>query len=235
MEKKLLYLKVKEQIEQSISSGELRPGDRLPSEPELARKFEVSRPTLREALKMLQREKVLISRNGVGTYVSSQTDFILNPLNKLQSLGQMIKNGGYVVSETDVRQYTREPEDDWKALLNIEEPVVVLERSRTADSRKVAFYYNIFPQSLAADHFSDGFSGAIFDYLRSRMGISISYAITEISALNRDNEMDRKAEDVLGSQIVLLKQLHYDDADKPVFYSFDYLKTDVIKLYMKRD
>lgn len=58
----MLYLRVKEEIERSINEGELKPGDKLPSEPELAKKFEVSRPTLREALKMLQREKVLISK-----------------------------------------------------------------------------------------------------------------------------------------------------------------------------
>lgn len=235
MEKKLLYLKVKEEIERIIQVGELQPGERLPSEPELAKKFNVSRPTLREALKMLQREKVLISKNGVGTYVNSRTDFIINPLNKLQSLGQMIKNEGYVESESNVKIYTRGPEEDWKKQLQIDEPVVVLERSRTADGNKVAFYYNIFPQSLAGNHFDEGFSGAIFDFLENKMGIRIAWALTEICALSASNEMDRKAVEMLGSEIVLLKQLHFDEEDRPVFYSLDYLKNSVFKLFVKRE
>ncbi|WP_165972195.1 GntR family transcriptional regulator [Paenibacillus piri] len=235
MEKKLLYLKVKEEIERIIKAGELQPGERLPSEPELAKQFNVSRPTLREALKMLQREKVLISKNGVGTYVNSRPDFIMNPLSRLQSLGQMIKNEGYVESESNVKIYTREPEEAWKQQLLTDEPVVILERSRTADGNKVAFYYNIFPQSLAANHFEQGFSGAIFDFLKNKMGIGIAYAVTEICVLNSSNEMDRKAVEMLGDDIILLKQLHFDEADRPVFYSMDYLKNSVFKLFIKRE
>ncbi|MGQ7886071.1 GntR family transcriptional regulator [Paenibacillus sp. WC2504] len=237
MEKKLLYLRVKEEIERSINEGELKPGDKLPSEPELAKKYEVSRPTLREALKMLQREKVLISRNGVGTYVNNRPDFIINPLSKLQSVGQMIKNEGYIESELDIKIYTREPEEDWKKQLQIddEEKVVILERSRTANGKKVAFYYNIFPQSLVAGHFEGEFSGAIFDFLKSKMGINIAYAITEICALSSSEEMDQNAVNVLGNEILLLKQLHFDEDDRPVFYSLDYLKNSVFKFFIKRE
>ncbi|SFL23491.1 GntR family transcriptional regulator [Paenibacillus sp. 1_12] len=235
MEKKLLYLKIKEEIEKIIREGEFKPGDRLPSEPELAKKFDVSRSTLREALKLLQREKILISKNGVGTYVNNRSDFITNPLSKLQSLGQMIQNEGYVESESDVKIYTSDQEADWKKQLAIDEPVVILERSRTADDKKVAFYYNIFPQSLAKHYFDDGFSGAIFDFLKSKLGINIAYAITEICAINSSNERDQKAIQMLGNEIVLLKQLHFDDADHPVFYSLDYLKNSVFKLMIKRE
>jgi GntR family transcriptional regulator len=235
VEKKLRYLKIKEDIERSISKGELKPGERLPSEPELAKILNVSRPTLREALKMLQREKVLISKNGVGTYVNNRSKFIINPLSKLQSLGQMIRNEGYVESESDVRIFTCEPVAEWKEQLAIDEPVVILERSRTADGNKVAFYYNIFPQSLAQNQFDEGFTGAIFDFLQSKMGISIAYARTEICALSSSNELDCKAIELLGSEIVLLKQLHFDDGDNPIFYSLDYLKNSVFKLFMIRE
>ncbi|MZQ86642.1 GntR family transcriptional regulator [Paenibacillus sp. 5J-6] len=237
MEKKLLYLRVKEEIERSINEGELKPGDKLPSEPELAKKYEVSRPTLREALKMLQREKVLISKNGVGTYVNNRPDFIINPLSKLQSVGQMIKNEGYIESELDIKIYTREPEEDWRKQLQIDEDekVVILERSRTANGKKVAFYYNIFPQSLVAGHFEGEFSGAIFDFLKSKMGINIAYAITEICALSSSEEMDQNAVKVLGNEILLLKQLHFDEEDRPVFYSLDYLKNSVFKFFIKRE
>lgn len=235
MEKKLLYIRIKEEIERRIQAGEIKPGEKLPSEPALAKEFEVSRPTLREALKMLQREGTLLSKNGVGTYVNERSSQIVNPLNKLRSLGEMIKNVGYRDSETDVKVYASEAEPEWSEKLGTDEPVVILERTRTADDAKVAFYYNIFPKEIAADHFADGFSGAIFDFLRDRLGIRISYAMTEICAVGEENPRDRKAGEVLGSGLLLLKQLHFDENDRPVFYSLDYLKNSSFKLFIVRD
>ncbi|MCC3372559.1 GntR family transcriptional regulator [Cohnella sp. REN36] len=235
MEKKLRYIRIKEEIERRINAGELQPGEKLPSEPELAKAFEVSRPTLRESLKMLQREGILISKNGVGTYVNERPSTIFNPLNKLRSLGEMIKSVGFRESETDVKIYTRAAEPEWLEKLRTDDPVVVLERIRTADGQKVAFYYNILPREIAADHFEAGFSGAIFDFLRSKLGIRIAYAMTEICAVGGAGERDRKAAEVLGGELLLLKQLHFDEEDRPVFYSLDYLKSSAFQLFVKRD
>ena len=58
------------QIEKLILSGVLRDGDRLPGERELAQKFDISRPILREALKELEGRGLLVSRHGEGTFVA---------------------------------------------------------------------------------------------------------------------------------------------------------------------
>lgn len=235
MEKKLLYLRVKEEIERRIMDGEIQPGEKLPSEPLLAKEFEVSRPTLRESLKMLQREGVLISKNGVGTYVNERPSAIMNQLNKLSSLGAMIKKVGFKESEANVHVYERDPDPEWQEKLQTEEPVVVLERTRTADDQKVAFYYNIFPRHIAGAHFENGFSGAIFDFLHAKLGIRVSHALTEICAVGTVDERDLKAAELLGSDLILLKQLHFSDDDQPIFYSLDYLKSSAFKLYVRRD
>jgi GntR family transcriptional regulator, transcriptional repressor for pyruvate dehydrogenase complex len=58
-------------IRQMISSGDLRPGDRLPPEQELADQLGVSRGSLREAVRALSQINVLDVRRGDGTYVTS--------------------------------------------------------------------------------------------------------------------------------------------------------------------
>jgi len=63
-------VKVAEQIIERIEVGDLRPGDKLPSEHELAEKMEVSRPSVREALSGLQALEVVDTKIGSGTYVS---------------------------------------------------------------------------------------------------------------------------------------------------------------------
>jgi len=58
-------------IKDMISSGRLGPGDRLPREPELAAQLNVSRNSLREAVRALTHVRVLTTRQGDGTYVTS--------------------------------------------------------------------------------------------------------------------------------------------------------------------
>jgi GntR family transcriptional repressor for pyruvate dehydrogenase complex len=60
-----------EKIRAMITSGELRPGDRLPSEAELGAQLGLSRSSLREAVKALSMINVLDVRRGDGTYVTS--------------------------------------------------------------------------------------------------------------------------------------------------------------------
>jgi GntR family transcriptional repressor for pyruvate dehydrogenase complex len=61
---------VVERIEVLVLQGILRPGDRLPGERELAAEVDVSRPILREALKILEERGLIVSRQGEGTFVA---------------------------------------------------------------------------------------------------------------------------------------------------------------------
>ena len=56
-------------LREMIHQGELRPGDRLPPERDLAKMFGVSRPTLRAAIRSLAAVGALQSRQGAGTFV----------------------------------------------------------------------------------------------------------------------------------------------------------------------
>ena len=67
------------QVEQLILRGILRPGERLPSERELAEKLAVSRPSLREALSELQGSGLLTSRAGAGIFVAEVLGSAFSP------------------------------------------------------------------------------------------------------------------------------------------------------------
>lgn len=67
-----LYVKVAEQISKLVSEGELKAGDRLPSERVLAEKIGVSRPTIREAMIALEIAGIIEIRTGSGIYVLDQ-------------------------------------------------------------------------------------------------------------------------------------------------------------------
>ena len=66
-----LTLQVVDHIRELIASGQLRPGDRLPAERELARELKISRASLRAGIGFLAAIGILKSRHGAGTFVSS--------------------------------------------------------------------------------------------------------------------------------------------------------------------
>lgn len=73
-----------EQIKALIARGELKPGERIPSERELAVMLGVSRPSVREAIMVLEAMGFLESRQGGGTFVRPLTETsILDPLARL--------------------------------------------------------------------------------------------------------------------------------------------------------
>ncbi|MBO2449505.1 FadR family transcriptional regulator [Actinomadura barringtoniae] len=66
-----------EKIKAMIISGEIRPGERLPREPDLAERLGVGRNTLREAVRALIAMQILVIKRGDGTYVSSLEPHLL--------------------------------------------------------------------------------------------------------------------------------------------------------------
>lgn len=75
-----------QQLETMILEGSLLPGQKLPPERELAKQFEVSRPSLREAIQKLEAKGLVYRRQGGGTYVHNQLQSALaDPLFQLIS------------------------------------------------------------------------------------------------------------------------------------------------------
>jgi DNA-binding FadR family transcriptional regulator len=73
-----LYEQIVGQIRDQIASGGLAPGARLPSERNLARAFEVSRPSIREAVAELQNEGLVVTRHGAGSFIAENAMRLLS-------------------------------------------------------------------------------------------------------------------------------------------------------------
>jgi len=101
-----IYEQIAEQIEQLILNGELRSGDRLPTERELAEQFQASRTAVREAMKTLAQKGLVDMRPGRGTIVIDGTSKAMR-----HSLGLMMKVGqaGSSTNLVEVREIL-EPE-----------------------------------------------------------------------------------------------------------------------------
>ncbi len=83
-----LYTKIVEQIQRRILAGELKVGDHLPPERELAEQFQVSRTAVREAVKALSEKGLVQVFPGKGTFITNGTSQAVR-----QSLGMLMKIG----------------------------------------------------------------------------------------------------------------------------------------------
>src|SRR5271156_5465699 len=83
-----LYEQIVQQIEDSIFKGDLKGGDQLPAERDLAQQFGVSRTAVREAMKTLREKGLVEAYPGRGTFVTNETARSIQ-----QTLDRMIRSG----------------------------------------------------------------------------------------------------------------------------------------------
>jgi len=232
----LLYLSVREQLENMIKEGVFQEGEKLPSEPLLSKQLNVSRSTLREAIKILQIQGFLDSRNGIGTYVKKYNEVFKSSLNILQSTEEMISHSGIQATQADMKVYKRKSLPEWQEKLKDSgKDVTIIERIRRSDDLDVAYTFNVFSQAISGNHFDEGLSGSLLHFLKDRLGIAIQYTHSEICMPRGENIFDEKAIHQLGEKTLLLKQLHFDASDNPIFYSYDYMDNTYVKFYIKRE
>src|SRR6266567_4775989 len=123
-----LYEQIVQQIEESIVKGDLKAGDQLPAERELAQSFGVSRTAVREAVKALREKGLVEAYSGKGTFITDGTTHAVR-----QSLDLMVKIGQPEGSThlAEVRTIL-EPEIAALAAARIQEPELVTMREAVA-------------------------------------------------------------------------------------------------------
>lgn len=128
IEAKRLYQQVAEQLAGLIAEGMFKPGDRLPSERELAQQLGVSRPTVREAMIALELMKLIEVRTGAGIFVveaqSPPAVTLLASRDPGPSAFELIEARRVIEGETAaIAAQNRTPEDlqgFWKAIEKME-------------------------------------------------------------------------------------------------------------------
>ncbi len=101
---------------EAIRAGELRPGDKLPSEPSLATRFGVARSVLREAISQLRYDGLIEARQGVGAFIAdprSRSAFRIGPacFKKRQELLKLLQlRSGVSVEAATLAATARRPE-----------------------------------------------------------------------------------------------------------------------------
>jgi GntR family transcriptional regulator len=180
------------QLAETISGTE--PGERLPSEPELARTLGVSRATLREAMRTFEGQGVIRRRQGVGTFVVSHTHVMDTGLEMLQSIETLASKIDLDVSMGDLRTKRIRADGELAEIFALDEGVSLVKVTRviSAEERPVAFLTDILPENvLTPDDLEFGFTGSVLDLMLKRGEPSLAYSLAEVRAAAAESGVAR--------------------------------------------
>jgi GntR family transcriptional regulator len=163
-----LYYQVYSIIADAISSGQLKPGDRVPTERSLCQRFSVSRATVRRAYRRLAEEGVVTATVGRGSFVVGAP--LAEPPNALMSFTELAAARGLTATAEVAREELRPAIAEEAAVFGIDVTGLIfeLERVRILDGDRVAVDRTRIPLAIAPKLTEQDFTDAsIYDTLEA--------------------------------------------------------------------
>ena len=220
-----LYLQLRKSIEDAVRSGQLGPGDALPSERDIAIRADVSRVTVRKAVQDLVRGGILVQRHGSGTFVAPRVGRVEQSLSRLTSFTEDMARRGMSVRSTLIERglFQPSPDEMMKLGLSADEKVARVSRLRIADDTPLA----IERASLSATVLPDpGAVGASLYAALERTGNRPVRAVQRISAANL-GEVDAGLLDVAaGSASLNIERISYLASGRVVEFTRSIYRAD---------
>jgi len=209
-----------EELRALIRSGELAPGDRLPSEPELAQHRAVSRSSIRAAITVLEEEGLVTRRHGSGTYVTHRPA-LENDLGRNFGVSALIASTGLVPGTAEEScELVRAPASVAAALgVGTDSELCELRRVRTADGRRVALTTDwCRPAHLSPGELRAIGDGSVYEALAAR-GLAVDHGVAQLVPDNADGEIARLLGVARGALILTIEQVDFTAQGVPVLVS----------------
>jgi len=199
-------------------------GQRLPSEPDLAKQLGVSRATLRDAMRTFETQGLVRRRQGSGTFVVGKVQALESGLEVLESLETMAKRLGLEISVSNLSMEQVEADENVATNLDLAvgAPVLRVRRVIRTDGRPVAYLVDTLPVDiLNLNDMHENFRGSVLDILLER-GDSLKTSRANISAIGATAEVAKVLEIQRGDVLLHLYSQLFDKSGKVVDYSLSY-------------
>lgn len=232
-----LYAQACEAVKKLLQPGVYAPGDRLPSEHELSAQLGISRPTLREALRLLEEEGVIIRRHGVGTFVAAARPVIEGGLEVLESIDRMAERRGLRTAMSEATIIERPATRGESAGLAARDALPVTEVARviTANGKRVAHLTDIIPQEyLRQSELAADFRGSVLDLLTARGWPLLSHSRTELVAEAADGDLARALHIQRGAPLLRLEAQLFAQDGQVVDYSVSHFVPGHFRFHVVR-
>lgn len=178
------YLRIADDLKQRIRAGALTPGHRLPNQRALASEFGVTLMTLRHALALLERERLITQRHGLGTFVASPS--IDYDIRELRGFAEDLMALGERVDTKLIGSHFALPDRRVATGLGLPdgEKVFVLERLRLVAHHPMSYQSSFLPASVGEEVARADLSlHSLRHILRYKLGQEIVRAQETVSAV----------------------------------------------------
>lgn len=214
-----LYLQIKALLERSLEEREWRPGEAIPSEIDLARRYDVAQGTVRKAIDALAADGLVVRRQGKGTFVATHTE-------ERTSLFRFLRirrnEGGEVAPVSRLLDVRRaKPAADVARLLALKpgEGVLVLRRVLDYDGAPVVLDEITLPAALFRGLTKaryDQYRGSMYSFFEAEFGVRMLKAQEKIRAVAADAAAAEVLGTAVGAPLLAVDRLTLTYADRPV-------------------
>lgn len=222
-----LYVQIAESLHEQIVTGKLSPKERLPSERELSKQLNVSRATLRAALRVLDNKGLLVRRPGDGTYIANPK--IERQADKLVPFTEGMRKRGYQVSARIIVLEQRLAEVSVASKLNIpvSSSVYYCQRLRLINQEPVVLEQFSMPVYRFPNLESyDLENRSFYEIAENEYGITIQQAQQSLEAVSATEFEAELLGIEPGAPLMLERRLAFDPDGRPVEYGNDLYRGD---------
>lgn len=231
-----LYYQVSELIKQEIQDNNYTVGSPLPTEEELMLKYQVSRTTIREALRLLSISGLIDKKQGVGTFVGAAK--IQEVLPMLASFSSQMEAKGFSVRTEvlNVKQTVAEPEICEVLKLPSGTTVLQVVRRRFVTEKPLVYSISYMPSSISCN---EDFTGSLYKIFEDKYG----YRITGGEAVIEAGIAKKQEASILqipnGDAILKIKWTTFDSTNSPIEFSESIYRADSysyrVNLHLERE
>ena len=227
------YQRIQGVIRKRIEAGQLRTGDSVASERDLAKIHQVSLMTARHALATLEREGIVERRRGIGTFVAAPKIHF----NKLMSYTEQMASRSLTAGSKIL--FSKIIYDEQKIAARLALPtntgIIKLERLRHSSEEPFAletcyFSSEEFPNLLSLPLNRE----SLFKVLEREYQVELGYADEEIDATAADTRTAELLSVSRGEPLMRIRQLIYSTKGKTITYVLGFYRSDRHKLLIRR-
>ena len=216
-------------ILEQIQNGQLKAGDRIPGETELAEKFGFGRQTVHNCLRDLSNRGIIQRTPGRGSFVSGK------PVNRnithkksftddMRSIGM---EPGSILLEFKLCKASEYPDAASMLQIDGDEKLYYIVRLRTGDGKPIALQYLYTPYRYIGDIDLSALSGS-FDKYMEHKGIHVSGFLTKLKAIE-GNEKQLELLQVRSKALLKSLSIRYIEGNVPVQYTESLYRSDLFE------